>query len=138
MAVKRLAKMTSGNIPKGIAIGLAASLTSTLIGTAIAAGLLASEKIGEGSLGYIALTLLLLSSILGALVSVMIIRQKRLPICLISGGAYLLSLLAINALFYQGTYSGTGESAMVILAGALSVAIIGVTGGKKTIKKRKR
>lgn len=137
MAVKQSAQMKLGNIPKGIAIGLAVSMIWTLLGTAIAAWLLASEKIGEGSERYIILTLLLASSVLGALTSFGIIKQKRFPVCLISGGVYLLSLLAINALFFHGTYSGIVESTLVILAGVLSVVILGLKGDKKVKRMRK-
>jgi len=56
-------------------------------------------------------------------------------VCLFAGGTYMLSLLAINALFFQGTYSGVGESALVILAGVMSVAVLGLKSDKK-IKRR--
>lgn len=124
-----------GSIPKGIGVGLAASIASTIVGSVIAAWLIGTEKIGEGSIGYITMVLLLLSSITGAVVSFGIIKQKRLPVCLFAGGTYVLSLLAINALFFQGTYSGVGESALVILAGVMSVAVLGLKSDKK-IKRR--
>lgn len=131
MAAKESARLNIGIFPKGIGIGAAVSIMTTILGVAIAAWLLATETIGEGSIGYITVALLLLSSILGAFISVCTVKQKRAPVCFITGGVYLLSLLAINALFFHGTYSGVGESTLVILAGVLSVAILGLKGKKK-------
>ena len=137
MAVKPSTQIKMGNIPRGISVGLAVSLLCTVLGSAIAAWLLATEKIGEGSVGYITVILLLLCSMLGALASFTSIRQKRLPVCLISGGAYLLLLFGINALFFRGTYSGVGESVLVILAGVLTVAILGLKDTKRPKRKKK-
>lgn len=138
MATKHSAQLNIYKFPKGIGIGAAVSIMTTVLGVAIAGWLLSAEKIGESSIGYITVMLLLLSSILGAFTSVCTIKQKRVPVCVITGGVYLLSLLAINALFFHGTYSGVGESALVILAGVLTVAILGLKSDKKhKIKKRK-
>ena len=125
-----------GTIPKGIGIGLALSIATTILGTIICAWLLSTGKIQEGSIGYIAAGLILLSSILAATVSVKIIKQKRLVICLIDGAAYFLLLLSINAIFYQGMYSGVGENGLLILAGVISVALLGVKGQNKPKMKR--
>ena len=93
MALKPSTQKKNGNIAKGIGIGLVVSLLGTVLGSAIAAWVLATEKIGEGSVGYIAVIMLLLSSMFGALASSTCIQQKRLPVCLLSGGVYLISLL---------------------------------------------
>ena len=137
MALKPSTQKKNGNIAKGIGIGLVVSLLCTVLGSAIAAWVLATEKIGEGSVGYVAVILLLLSSMFGALASSTCIQQKRLPVCLLSGGVYLLLLFGINALFFQGVYEGVGESALVILAGVLSVAVLGLKGDKRPKKQRK-
>lgn len=137
MAIKQSAKLKIGNIPKGIGIGLIVSITCTILGAAITAWLLVSEKLGEGSVGYITVILLLLSSILGAFTAFSFVKQKRVPVCLIAGSVYFLSLLAMNALFFHGMYGGVGESALVVLAGCLSVAILGLKEGKKQRRKLK-
>lgn len=137
MAIKQSAKLKIGIIPKGISIGLIVSMACTILGAAITAWLLVSEKLGEGSIGYITVILLLLSSILGAFTSFSFVKRKRVPICLIAGSVYFLSLLAMNALFFRGMYGGVGESALVVFAGCLSVAILGLTEGKKTKRKTK-
>lgn len=128
----------SNTIPVGLGIGLAISIGTTILGSAFSAWLIGAEKIGEGSFDYIALVLLLLSSILGALCAIRIIGKKKVVICLSVAVLYFLSLLAINALFLGGTYSGVGETALTVLAGALSVALLGLRDSKKTNKARKK
>ena len=125
-----------GLIPKGIGIGLTASIVCTILGATIGAWLLTTEKIGEGNAGFITMLVILLSSIVAALVSFKIIKQMRLPVCIIAGGAYFLSLLSINALFYRGMYSGVGESVLLVLAGVLSVAILGLNSHNKMKRKK--
>jgi putative membrane protein (TIGR04086 family) len=124
-------------LPKGLGVALAVSAGSTIIGCADDAWLLSSEKIGEGSVGYITMILLLVSSVLGAMAATRLVGEKRLLVCLCAGGVYLLSLLAISALFYGGTYSGVGVSALIVVAGVLSVALLGINSRKKTKKMRR-
>ena len=126
-----------GKIPKGIGCGLAVSMASTAATAAIGALLLFSEKVGEGNAGYIAASSLLLSSCLGALAATGIIKEKRFPVCLAVAIGYFLLLLATTALFFGGKYKGAGESGLLILAGVVSVALLGPKGQKIT-KKRKR
>ena len=136
MVVKQSALL--GKLPKGLGIGLAVSAITTVTGSAISAWLFHSEKIGEGSIGYVTLILLFLSAALGAFTSVRLINQKRLVICLSEGGIYLLFLLAMTALFFEGTYSGIWESALVIMAGVLSVALLSIKGNHSVKRKRRK
>ena len=125
-------------LPKGLGISMIVSVGSALVGSAVGAWLLSLEKIEEGNIGYITMILLLVSSFLGALVATRLINEKRILVCLCAGSVYLLSLLGITALFFGGIYSGVGESALVILAGVLSVALIALKGNKSTKKRIKK
>ena len=125
-------------LPKSLGISMIVSVGSALVGSAVGAWLLSLEKLEEGNIGYITMILLLVSSFLGALVATRLINEKRMLVCLCAGGVYLLSLLGITALFFGGIYSGVGESALVILAGVLSVALIALKGTKSTKKRIKK
>ena len=125
-------------LPKSLGISMIVSVGSALAGSAVGAWLLSSEKIEERNIGYITMILLLVSSFLGALVATRLINEKRMLVCLCAGSVYLLSLLGITALFFGGIYSGVGESALVILAGVLSVALIALKGNKSTKKRLKK
>ena len=125
-------------LPKSLGISMIVSVGSALVGSAVGAWLLSLEKIEEGNIGYITMILLLVSSFLGALVATRLLNEKRMLVCLCAGGVYLLSLLGITALFFGGIYSGVGESALVILAGVLSVALIALKGNKSAKKRIKK
>lgn len=125
-------------LPKSLGFSMIVSVGSALVGSAVGAWLLSLEKIEEGNIGYITMILLLVSSFLGALVATRLINEKRMLVCLCAGSVYLLSLLGITALFFGGIYSGVGESALVILAGVLSVALIALKGNKSTKKRIKK
>lgn len=138
MITKQSTQLNINKVVKGIGVSLLASLLITIAGAAIGAWLLSSEKIAMENARFITVVFLLLSSIIGALFAVSIINEKRVPVCIISGAAYFLLMLAITALFFEGTYSGVGESGMVIFAGVFAVALLGLKGEKRTIKRRRK
>lgn len=138
MIAKQSARLNVNKMFKGIGVSLLASILVTIIGAAVGAWLLSTEKIAMENARFIAVVILLLSSMLGALLAISVIKEKRVPVCLISGTVYILSMLAITALFFDGRYSGVGESAMVVFAGVFSVALLGLKGGKRTNRSRRK
>ena len=138
MVTKQKAKFDIGKFPKGVGIGIIVSIIVTLLGAAIGAWLLASEKIGEGSCGYICVCTLLLSGILGSWIAASVVGEKRLLTCILAGTGYLLSLLAITALFFGGVYSGAGEGALLILGASISAALLGLKQNKKPNRRHRK
>ena len=124
-------------IPIGIGIALLVSLTITLLGAALGAWAIVTGKIGEGTIGLVTTPTIILAAAVGALIGSVIIKKMRLPMCLICGMCYLLSLLAITALFFDGQYQGIGLGLIAVLAGCVPVAFL--PGKKAKIGKgRKR
>ena len=98
---------TALGIPGGVGLGIVVSLLITLAGAALAAWLIASEKIGEGSIGYAAMVILALASASGALVAVLLTKRLRLQVCMLTGGCIrgwgyplLLSLPCVRLLLF--------------------------------------
>ena len=81
-------------------------------------------------MGYGIILTLLLSTIIGAWISVGRIQRLRMQMCMLSGLCYYLTLLAMTALFFGGQYSGVGITALVVVGGCGTVAILGLGGGK--------
>lgn len=139
MPVKQRASGKAISTPAGIGLGLLVSMTVTLGGAAILAWLISGERMGEGVIGYGAMVILLLSSLLGALLAANRIKRLRVQMCLISGAAYYLTLLAITALFFGGQYQGMGVAAIMVLLGCGTASLVGLRGGKgKRLKFRKK
>ena len=135
MITKQSKGKNIGKLPKAIGFSIAGSMAITIICAAIGTFLIDTEKIGEGSMGYLQAAILLLSSIVGAMLAVSIAKQKRLLIGLSSGAAYFASLIAITALFFKGQYSGVVETALTILAGVITVILFSTKSDKKVRKR---
>ena len=127
MTIKRSTYISAEKIPKVILTSILVSLLITVACTAIAAYLLVSERVGEESIKYISLTILFTASTAGAFAAWISSTQNRLLICLANGGIYFLSLIATTALLFGGQYKGVGATALVVLAGTLSVVLLGTT-----------
>ena len=138
MATKRKVKGTALSMPMGLALALAVSLVLTLVLAGLTACLALEGKIAESAIGYGAMGTVLVSSVVGALIAAARIKRRRLMTCLVSGGCYYLALLSITALFFGGQYQGMGVTALLVFAGAGSVALLGLKGERGGVKKSRK
>lgn len=138
MVVDRKVTGTAASMPAGLALGLCASLAVTIVGSILAANLVLKEMLPENGIGYCSMVILLVSSVLGAVVSVNRIKHRRLYVCTLSGAVYYASLLAVTALFFGGQYQGMGVTALMVLAGCGVVALVGVKGEKRGTSRRRK
>lgn len=122
MDLKKKVSGTAMGIPAGLGIGAISSLIITVAGAALTAWLIASESIGEETIGYAAMVILMIASAVGAMVSIRLIKRLRLQVCLMSGGCYYLTLLALTALLFGGQYQGMGITAVMVLIGCAFAA----------------
>lgn len=118
MAVKRKKTGADISVPVGISIGVAISTTVMLLGTLMLAYLVLNETVSGNQMGLAASCILLLSTALGCWIAAILTKQKKLLVCGITALALFLILLSITAVFFDGTFSGVGRTAFVILLGA--------------------
>lgn len=122
---------------------LAAQLTSVLmlvIGCMIIAGLLGGEKIKEDSTKYFVMGIIMLSSCLGAAISVMGSGKIRILYCIGMGGIYFLILLAFTGLFFGGMFRSikdVGATLLLIACGSVIAAMLKSPDKKATTRRRK-
>lgn len=139
MVANRKVTGTASSIPAGLALGAAVSLAITLAGAWIFAYLIAGEILKESSIGYCAMAIILLASVVSAAVAVGRIKRRRVYICGLSGLIYFGILLSMTALFFGGQYQAVGITALLILAGSGAVALLGLRGeGTASHRKKKR
>ena len=124
MVANRKVTGTASSMPAGLALGAVGSLISTVIGAGVFAYMISAEKIPAEAVGYCAMAVLLISSVLGPLIAAGRIKRRRLYVCAISGLIYFLLLLGITALLFGGQYQGMGVTALLVLAGAGTVAML--------------
>lgn len=134
MVTNRKTSGRASTLPAGIGFGAVLALGCTILGSAVLAKLIDLEKLQEESIGYGAMVILLAGSFLGALYAYRKIKRQRAMVCLLTGGAYYLTLLAMTALFFGGQYTGMGVTALTVLAGSAVAILMGLgrgSGGKR-------
>lgn len=137
MVANRKVTGNASSMPAGLAVGSLAALGITFVGSALAGYLVSSERLPESAIGWCAMVILLVSSVLSAAVAVRKIKHRRVYVCALSGVIYYGVLLAMTALFFGGQYQGMGVTALVVLAGCGIVVLLGLRG-EKGGKYRKR
>lgn len=126
------------SMPAGFAIGLCVSFCSTLILSAILAKLVSAEKLEWETIGYGIMMILLITSVIGAKATCMMIKRRKLISCMLAGLFYWLALLITTALFFGGQYSGMGVTGLIILCGSALVCLLELRGekGRKATSRR--
>ena len=136
MVVNKKVSGRAASMPGGLALGGGIAVVLTIVLSVITAKLVDTGTIGEGSVGYAALCILLLSSGVGAAVASAKIKRRRLLVCLASGAVYYGMLLAMTALFFGGQYTGMGVTALAVAGGAGTVCFAGMGQGRGHGKRR--
>jgi len=135
MSVKQKSGGRASAVPGGIALGVSAALVITILGAVILTALVAGERIALDAFGYGVMVVQFLSALVGAVIAMLKIKHRKMQVCLLTGLAYYLVLLAMNALFFGGQYEGAITSALLILLGSGVAAIVG-TRERNTAKRR--
>ena len=134
MKYQKFTKRTAG----AIAIGTSAALLATLAGCALCAWLVSAEMIPETAMGYCAPIVLLISSFTGGKVAIGRTQDMRL----VMGGAvavcYVLAMLAVTALFFNGMYQRVGITMLVAMGGGAVAAILGNRVKKMGISRKSK
>lgn len=116
----RKAKSTAA----GLALSLAVSQFVTLVVTAFLTKIVLQGNVQEESVGYGIMALLILASFAGAITASKSIQRRKAMMCIASGLLYWLSLLSVTALFFGGRYEAAGVTAVLILGGCGTAAIM--------------
>lgn len=136
-------KKKNGNgstLPVGIAMGVGTGIIILLGLSALMAALISGEKMSPGSVGYGVLILLMLSSFCAAAAASAKVKNKRLIVSLVTAAVYLLALLCITALFFDGMYDGVLQTGLVVLGGGAVNGLLaaGKGSGRKTARHKRR
>ena len=115
------------------AIGFGALVT--LLVAAVTATLIAMEKIGFNADGIGALIAIVLGAMVCAAVAVGKVHKNRLVACIVSGAGFVLLMICMAAVFFDGVSAGIGATVIAVLGAVVSVYLLGMNKGKnKKIK----
>ena len=96
----------SHSVISGALIGLMICMLAGAAAISTFAWMISEEYIQEKNIGYVCTGILVTSTVIGAVTAVKKAKQKPFLAAMFTASAYLLVLLAINALFMDGVYDG--------------------------------
>ena len=126
------------SIPVGLAYGWLAETICMLLCCVVLSVLILGGKLKWEMSGYGIMVMLLVCSYIGASVSFNMVGHRKLMICLLSGGLYILTIIGIMTLFFGAQYSAVGTSSLLILGGSLTSALVHSAEKKKRGANRKK
>lgn len=133
-----MVKKLTGRAPslgKSVAAGVSLGAIWTVISAAIIAKLVDSEILAMENVGYGAMFAVLSAVFIGAFLAGKWAGHMVLQAAVISGVAYFACLLLVNALFFGGSYTGLGVTALLV---ALATALAVLAAGKGKGRPRRR
>lgn len=121
---------------KGIAIGVGISFGLMVMLTAFLATLADRQILSYEAAAKLPRGIVLICGAAGAFIAGKMAEEKRLIVCLLTGGGYLLTLFAVTALFFHGQFQGVLAVALMVLAAAAVAGMLVGNHGRR--KKRTR
>ena len=136
-----MVKKITGRAPsfwKSAGAGVLFGALWTLACAAVLAKLLDSQILSMENVGYGSMVAVLSAVFTGATLAGKRAGHMVLQAAVISGIAYFLCLLLVNAMFFGGSYTGIGVTLiLVILATSLAILAAGKGRGKRTRRRYK-
>ena len=129
-------KGSTVSMTAGIGTGVVTALGITLLLSLAAAGLISSGTIQQQSVGYCAMVILLLSTVCGCRTAAIRIRGRNALVCMVTGGGYFLSLLAMTGLLFGGRYQAVGVTGLLVLGGSGTAMLLRGKGNAATKRRR--
>lgn len=138
MTTIKKVKGTAKTMPMGVTLGVSVSLLITIVLAAVLTWGAIEGKVAEKTIGYMTMGILLISSILGTLLSALKIQRRRMLVCCVTGGVYYLVLLGGTAVFFGGNYRGTGVTGGLVLLGSLISGLLSLNANKRRAGRYKK
>lgn len=135
---KSVMRKETDGLGSAVAKGTAICLLGALAGGAGISCMIIRGTLKETAIGYSAMGILILSTILGVIPAVKGTYRKKLPAALITGACYFLTLTLLNIILFKGIFTGLGTTMLVIIFSAMAgFFLFGKPKAKQTAKKRR-
>lgn len=128
MKIKSVIKKDERSMATGVAIGVLLSVMISLLLAMGTAGLITNEKLSEGGIHYFTLIITLISGMVGGLVAGKIVGSKYAVVTGLTGLVYLLVLIAVGILIFDGGFNMLWTSAVAIAVGVSISCVLCITG----------
>lgn len=128
----------SPSVAKAALTGTGVAIALALLCAAVVAKLLDSEVLRMESVGYASMIAHICSVFIGARTAMSRVGNMGQTVAMITGAAYYVCLLLVNALFFGGSFTGLGTTLiLVVLSAAASILTAGkgrMRSGRKRYK----
>lgn len=128
MKIKSVIKKGERSMASGVAIGVLLSVVISLLLAMGTSGLITKEKLSEGGVHYFALIITLISGMVGGLVAGKVVGSKYAVVTGLTGLAYLLVLISVGILFFDGGFNMLWTSTVAIAVGVAVSCVLCITG----------
>lgn len=133
MVMNRKVTGKAMSLPGGIGTGVGIAVLVSLAGALVTAWLVDGSYLPETGFGYGAMVTLLLASGIGAGTAAGLVKHRRLIVCLVTGGVYILLLIGLTAFCFGGQYQGVVPTLLLVAGGSIAAALLGNVGqGNRT------
>ena len=134
MHKKKARYQKSLSVPKALAFGLLAGWGITIVFSIVITFLISGGTSGETMMGPLSVATLIVSSVITSWIASNSVENRKLLYGLAGGGAYFVSLLCVNAVFYGGTSTGMAYAFLGVMGASVIVGLI--TSGKRKSRTR--
>ena len=124
MSYRKKGRVTKASMPVSLAAGCILAWVITIVIAVIVAIFIAGERASEEFTNPAAVIALLAASFAGAMIAGGMAEQKRMIVCVISGGIYYLSLICVNMLFFDGSFRGLLGAALTVMGSCVIAGLL--------------
>lgn len=126
----------SPSMAKAVLTGTGVAVLSAFICAAVIAKLLDSEVLRMESVGYASMIAHICSVFIGTRTAMGRAGNMGQTAAMITGGAYYLCLLLVNALFFGGSFTGLGTTLVLVALAAAAAILTAGKGRRRSGRKR--
>ena len=112
------------SILSAVCIGVLISISVMLIGVFIVSLLILNETVTNSTTGYLVMADILISTMVGSIGAIGVAKRKLAIVALCSSLIYMLSLISLTAVFYDGQYSGVPATLLLVMCGGISSVLV--------------
>lgn len=140
MKTKTTTNRVSNTMVRNVATGVLISMTVCVLLAIAATSLMIGERLKEDQMNIITLVIIFIAVITGATAAGKIANGRYALITALTGFLFLLILMCLGIIFFDGGFSGIWTSAASTVAGIAVSCLICITetGGKRKKKIRTR
>lgn len=121
----------------GIGIGTLVSLLLSVILSMIIATLVLNERVGEVKIELMSRIVMLISSLFGCIIAIRLNGGKLAIVSGTTGIIYLLVLVGVGILFFDGGFHNIWTSILSVIVGCVASCAICIRGKGSRIKRKR-